>query len=493
MVKKNPIRVRFAPSPTGQPHIGSIWTALMNWLFARHYRGRFVLRIEDTDQKRFVPGSIEQIITALEWYGLTPDEGPTQGGNYGPYRQSQRLGLYQKYATQLVQLGAAYYCFCSPARLEKLRQDQTARKLPPKYDKHCATLTTDQVMTRQQAGERAVIRLKVPTTGQIEINDLVRGPVTFRFELQDDSVLLKTDGFPTYHLANVVDDHAMKISHVIRAEEWLPSVPKHLIIYKALGWTPPLFVHLPLLLGSDRSKLSKRHGATSALMFRDLGYVPAAMVNFLALMGWHPTGNQEILDINTIIKEFSLERINPAGAIFDPVKLDWLNGRYLRQLSLPILFKLIKPWWHIPPVDRWSVPKLKQALSLVQERIKKLSEINDYINFVFPSVWDSQVNSLSTTLLQPPGGTEVNLKDTLGWVKQWLNTRPNPWSTLTLRPALLAAIAASQRQNMAVLWPLRVVLTLQPQSPDVFDLLALLGPAETDRRLTTIMARLELD
>jgi glutamyl-tRNA synthetase len=316
-----------------------MWTALFNWIFAKQHGGTFVLRIEDTDQKRLVEGSRDRILEAMDWYKITPDEGPQQGGAYGPYEQSQRLDIYTTHVRQLLENGSAYYCFCTAERLESLRADQIAHKLPPKYDKHCATLDPAEALVRINAGEAHTVRLKLPSSGSIEHDDIIRGHVSFRLDLLDDSVIMKSDGFPTYHLANVVDDHLMNISHVIRAEEWLPSVPKHLFLYRAFGWEPPKFAHLPLLLGSDKSKLSKRHGATAALTFRDLGYLPETMVNFLALMGWHPKGEDEILTIEQIVEQFRLEDVNPSGAVFDQTKLDWMNGHYLRSLPVEQLLE----------------------------------------------------------------------------------------------------------------------------------------------------------
>lgn len=480
------IRVRFAPSPTGDPHIGSIWTALFNWLFARHNGGTFILRIEDTDQKRLVAGSSEKILEALEWYGLTPDEGPAQGGQYGPYIQSERLNIYRQHAEILVQSGSAYYCFCTAERLEKLRAEQTAKKQPPRYDKYCATLTADEVAKRRQAGEPSTIRLKLPTAGTAEHDDLIRGHVSFRYDLLDDSVIMKSDGWPTYHLANVVDDHLMKISHVIRAEEWLPSVPKHLYLYQAFGWTPPLFAHLPLLLGQDKAKLSKRHGATSALSFRDEGYLPAAMINFMALMGWHPKGEDEILTIEQIISQFDLSEVNPAGAVFDRTKLDWMNGAYIRSLDLEQLLAAVRSFWHILPQEIHQQDWLLRALALIRERMKTLGDVNE-INPVFPAVWDEQRTAFQVDLVVPKKGTAEATKHHLEQTALWLEKYNGPWEAGAMKETMLAAIAAMKKKNGEILWPLRVALSLQAASPDVFDLLALLGKEESLRRIKSFV------
>ncbi len=448
--------------------------------------GAFIVRIEDTDQKRLVPGSGEKIIESLDWYGLTPNEGPVQGGPYAPYVQSKRLNIYQEHAERLLTNGSAYYCFCTPERLGKLRDQQTANKQPPRYDRHCTTLTVDEVAQRRGAGEAGAVRMKLPTSGNAELVDLIRGHVSFRYDLLDDSVIMKSDGFPTYHLANVVDDHLMKISHVIRAEEWLPSVPKHLFLYQAFGWTPPQFAHLPLLLGSDRSKLSKRHGATSALNFREAGYLPEAMINFMALMGWHPKGEAEILTRQHMIDEFSLAGINPSGAVFDRTKLDWMNGAYIRAMKVRDLLPRVRPFWTIPDNEKIEDRWLLRALTLIHERMKTLREVNE-INNVFTSVWDTQRKTFETELLVPKKGsmeaTKHHLEKTIGWIEKY----DGAWEAVSIKEAMLAGIAKAGKKNGDILWPLRVALSLQAASPDVFDLLALLGKDESRRRVRSFV------
>ncbi|MBI4090238.1 MAG: glutamate--tRNA ligase [Candidatus Kerfeldbacteria bacterium] len=485
---KPTVRVRFAPSPTGDPHIGSIWVAVFNRMFAKQHGGVFVLRLEDTDQNRLVPDAVQNIYDALAWYGLTPDEGPEQGGSFGPYVQSQRRELHQRHARQLVEQGSAYYCFCSVARLDQLRAAQLAAKHAPRYDKHCAKLSFDEVQRRLAAHEPTVIRMNLPAAGAVEHDDVIRGRVTFQYDQLDDSVLLKSDGFPTYHLAAVVDDHWMEISHVIRAEEWLPSVPKHLFLHRAFGWQPPQYAHLPQLLGADRKKLSKRHGATSALWFRDQGYLPEAMRNFLVLMGWHPKGDDEVLSEAEILKQFRLGGVNPSGAIFDQTKLDWLNGVYIRQLPLEKLLERVGPFWHIPEGadEAQDQTWLRQALSLVHDRIKRLSEIDDLINFVFTAVWDREAATFDRSLLVPKQGTVEGARAALNWSVDWLAVFSQPWELKALKTAMLEAIAAAGKKNVEVLWPLRVALTLRRASPDVFDLLALLGKSESLRRVTSL-------
>lgn len=479
---ENNIRVRLAPSPTGEVHIGTIWIAFFDWLFARQHGGTFVLRVEDTDQKRLVPGSIDRLLEALHWYGIDPDEGPEQGGDYGPYIQSQRLDHYRAAAEQLVREGRAYYCFCTSQRLKELREKQQRLKQPPRYDKHCATLTKEEVASRQSGGEPVVIRMRLPETGQITHHDLIRGDVTFQLKELDDSVILKSDGFPTYHLAVVVDDHLMRISHVIRAEEWLPSVPKHLWLYQALGWKPPLFAHMPLILGADGAKLSKRHGATSALAFRDQGYLPEAMRNFFVLMGWHPKGDQETLTAAEMLDQFALEDMNPSGAKFDQQKLDWLNGWYIRQLSLDQLLERIGPFWPNPHGE--TSKRRKAILALVQDRLKTLADVSDLTRTMTKEGWDAQLKDFDATVLVPKKGSSQQARENLEWAVTFLSELPvSKWKADTLKESVIQAIASAGKTNAQVLWPVRVALSLQTASPDVFDLIALYGKGESIRRL----------
>jgi len=325
------IRVRFAPSPTGFVHLGSLRTALYNYLFARLHNGTFILRIEDTDQARYAEGAVENLLTTLQWAGLDYDEGPEKNGSYGPYYQSQRRDIYNKYVDQLLTAGNAYRCFCSAERLQKIREAQIASKETPKYDGLCRNLSVQESEGRA-ANESFVVRLKIPESGETIVRDIIRGEVIFQNELIDDQVLIKSDGFPTYHLANVVDDHLMQISHVIRGEEWLLSMPKHILLYDYLGWEKPQFAHLPLLLNEDRSKLSKRQGDVAVEDYRKKGYLPQALVNFVALLGWNRGDDQEIFSLEELVESFSLERVSKAGAIFNREKLDWMNGIYLREI-----------------------------------------------------------------------------------------------------------------------------------------------------------------
>ena len=381
------VRVRYAPSPTGFPHVGNIRTALFNWLFARHHGGSFIVRIEDTDVARSVDGAVETILEALRWLGMDWDEGPGVGGEYGPYFQSERLKLYQSAARRLVEQGDAYYCYCTPERLEKMRAEQVRLKQPPGYDRRCRGLSATSSLLKFMSGSKRVIRFMTPLEKQTSFTDLIRGEVTFENANIDDFVLLKSDGYPTYHLASVVDDHIMAISHVLRAEEWLSSTPRHLMLYKALGHQPPQFAHLPMLLGTDRSKLSKRHGAVSITDYQAQGYLPEAMMNFLALLGWSLDDKTEIMSRKELIDNFSLKRVSQTAAIFNQEKLDWMNGVYIRSLSLEDFTRRAIPFLErdLPPeVGRpLSVEYINRIMPLIQERAKTLAEVPQLTDFFF--------------------------------------------------------------------------------------------------------------
>ena len=326
------VKVRFAPSPTGYLHIGGLRTALYNYLFAKNNHGKMLLRIEDTDQSRLVEGAIEGLIHSMNWAEIYHDEGPfieegqiKQKGDNGPYIQSQRLEIYNQYIKQLLDNGWAYHCFCSKERLDELREEQSRKGQTPKYDGHCRDLTKEKVQEKIEAGMEYVIRLKLPENRLVAFDDIVRGHIVVNTEDLDDQVLIKSDGYPTYHFAVIVDDHLMGITHVIRGEEWLPSTPKHVLLYEAFGWEAPKFVHLPNILNRDRKKLSKRHGDVAVEDFIRKGYLPEALINFIALLGWSPGIDQEIFSMDELIELFDLKRVNKSGAIFDINKLNWMN------------------------------------------------------------------------------------------------------------------------------------------------------------------------
>lgn len=385
------IRVRFAPSPTGYLHVGGLRTALYNWLFARKHDGTFILRIEDTDQSRRKEGAVENLLAALEWAGLDIDEGPSISGDLGPYVQSQRLETYHRHVRQLLDSGHAYRCFCTPERLEQLREKHRKMGIVSRYDRTCRTLPRDEAEARA-TDEIHAVRLAVPETGRIVIEDIVRQKVAFDLATVDDQVLLKGDGFPTYHLANIVDDHLMQVSHVIRGEEWLPSMPKHLLLYQAFGWEPPSFAHLPLLLNKDRSKLSKRQSHVAVEEYQREGYLPQALINFVALLGWHDQSDKEVFTVEELIQAFSLERVQKGGAIFDTEKLEWINGQHIRRLSLPRFQEAVQP--HLD--SNWNVTEAMAAS--IHTRVNRLSEARDQLAFFFddPVVYDEAAREALT-------------------------------------------------------------------------------------------------
>ena len=380
------VRVRYAPSPTGMPHIGNIRTAMFNWLFARHHGGKFIVRIEDTDQERLVEGAVDGILDGLEWLDIDWDEGPRVGGDFGSYFQSERLPLYHAEAERLIRQGDAYRCYCTRERLVDLRKEQERNKLPLGYDRHCRNLSDSERRALDESGAPYVVRFAMPDTGVTQLHDLIRDDVEWQNELIDDFVLLKSDGFPTYHLAVVTDDHLMQISHVLRAEEWLSSAPRHLQLYRALGYAPPEHGHLPMILGPDRSKLSKRHGATSILEYQDDGFLPNALRNFMVLLGWSLDDKTEVMPIDTIIENFTLDRVGKPAAIFDREKLSWMNGVYIRDMEAPALADAMMPFLEeglapeLLPVDR---EYLLRIVPLLQERLKVLTECPEMVSYFF--------------------------------------------------------------------------------------------------------------
>jgi glutamyl-tRNA synthetase len=386
------VRVRYAPSPTGAPHIGGLRTALLNWLLARRHGGAFILRIEDTDRTRYVEKSVEDQMEALRWLGLEWDEGPDVGGSYGPYHQSERLDLYQEAARRLLDQGDAYECYCSPERLDRLRLEQRQNRQPPGYDGRCRTEEGRAESRKESGGASPVVRFKMPREGDTVFHDYLRGDVTFKNALIDDFVILKSDGFPTYHLAEAVDDPAMEITHVIRGEEWLSSAPRHKLLFEALGHELPVFVHVSIILGNDRARLSKRHGAQSVLEYRELGYLPDAVFNFLGLMGWSLDDKTEIISRDEFVEHFTLDRLLTSPAIFDIEKLNWMNGVYMRAMPEDRLTLLLKEWLEKPEASGGLPDQVQRPLDLeytarivplVRERVKHLSEARDMMAFFY--------------------------------------------------------------------------------------------------------------
>jgi len=370
------VRTRIAPSPTGDPHVGTAYTALANYCFAKKNGGAFLLRIEDTDQARSTRESEGVILDALHWLGLSWDEGPDVGGPYAPYRQSERSEIYKKYVEELLDHGHAFRCFCAPERLEEMRMLQRAAKQPPRYDGHCLRLSQEEIADNLAAGKSFVVRMKVPERGLFTFNDARRGRIEIDWSAVDMQVIMKSDGLPTYHLANVVDDHLMEITHVIRGEERVSSAPKHLLLYKYFGWDPPVLMHLPLLRNPDKSKLSKRKNPTSILFYERMGYLPEALLNFLGILMAPPPEGHEIADLPTLIERFSFEHVSLGGPVFDVAKLDWLNGKYLRELDVEEFMKRTAQWGF----DR---ARLERIAALAHSRIERLSDLGLLTAFFF--------------------------------------------------------------------------------------------------------------
>jgi glutamyl-tRNA synthetase len=376
------VRTRYAPSPTGYLHVGGLRTALYNYLFARQQNGQCILRIEDTDQTRKVEGAIENLIEIFDWLSLHFAEGPHLGGPVAPYVQSQRLLSYHEHIQLLAAAGHVYPCFCSSERLEEMRKAQAARSAVPMYDQRCRTIPISESERRIAGGEPHVWRMAVPDDQTVIIHDLVRGDVRFESSTIDDQVLVKSDGFPTYHLANVVDDHMMNISHVIRGEEWLPSTPKHVLLYQFFGWTPPQFAHLPLLLNPDRSKMSKRSGDVAVEDYRQKGILPQALINFVALLGWHPVDDREILTLDDLIREFSLERVQKAGAVFDMAKLRWMNAEYIKAMSGSALLENLRP--HLQDwIAEFGDQRVEYSIEMLRAGAESFEQIAERVREVF--------------------------------------------------------------------------------------------------------------
>ena len=473
------VRVRFAPSPTGELHLGSARTALYNYLFAKKNDGKFIMRLEDTDQERLVEGSLKRMLGGLAWLGLTWDEGPDIGGPYVPYIQSERLPIYKKQADELINQGGAYYCFCSAQRLEVLRRVQEAEKQITKYDRACLNLKPEEIKAKLEAKLPYIVRLKIPA-GQTIFNDLIRGQIKVDNTSLDDSVLLKSDGFPTYHLANVVDDHLMEITHVIRGEEWLPSTPKHLLIYQGFGWSTPEFAHLPNVLNEKKTKLSKRKDGEAVWVqtYQAQGYLPEAMVNYLAFLGWHPKDDREFFTLADLTKEFDLSRAQKAGAIFNLAKLNWLNSSYLRHLPVSELDNLLKPYYEEMCASYNQAPRDTGALTeLMRDRLITLASIKEHATWFFrPQV------ELNTEIIIPKNSTPEKTLHAIKSAHHVLQ-RLTSWTSQEIKDALEVLVRPGTFSRRDILWPVRLALTGEKESPDVFGVAWVLGQKETLTRL----------
>lgn len=463
IVMMNNIRTRIAPSPTGADlHIGNAYTALINFVFAKQNNGRFIVRIEDTDRTRFVEGSESHIFTSLEWLGLTPDESTKAGGPYAPYRQSERLPIYRKYAEDLVNIGHAYYCFCTSDRLEQMRHEHELKHLPPMYDGLCKKIIHEEARKRVEAGEKHVIRLHVPDTGITKFKDLIRGEISFENKLIDDQVLIKSDGFPTYHLGVVVDDHLMEISHIIRGEEWISSTPKHILLYQFLGWKPPVFAHMPLLRNPDKSKLSKRKNPVWVSWYRDEGYLSEALVNYLATLAWAYPGDQEIFTIEDMMKKFKLTDIQTTAPIFNIEKLRWMNGEYIRKSQISYLISQIHEFFN----GKYDEAMIEKTLPLVKERIKTLKEYESLAGFFF----------------EKPKEFERPLKEKpLKVVREALENCQ--WSHDAMEKAIRDLAEKLNIKPKDLFMELRIAVTGKTVGPPLLESLEILDKAETMSRL----------
>ncbi len=489
------MRTRFPPSPTGLLHVGALRTALYNFLLARQSGGTFVMRIEDTDRARTVPGAVEDFLTSLHWAGIDPDEGVrwkdgkvTQTGDKGPYFQSERLSLYKTHADRLIASGHAYHCFCTAERLDEMRKAQEVRKAAPMYDRLCLKLSPEEIDAKLKANAPHVVRLKVPHERTITFTDDIRGPLSFQGHTVDDQVLLKSDGFPTYHLAHAVDDHLMEIDLVLRGEEWLSSLPKHLLLFEFLGWKTPRYAHVSLLLNPDKTKLSKRQGAVSVGDYIQKGYLPETLVNFVALLGWNPGTTQELFTMDELIKEFSLERVQKAGAVFDVEKLNWLQGQWMRKIPLTEFAERVRDAVAETLPAAKTDPAFADKAALIQERITFFPEAADMLRCFY-----ERPTTVTTELLANPKQkiTPEDLAKILEVDLAILSAIPETeWTAARLESDVRAEVANGTWKLGQLLWPIRAALTGQPFSPGAFEVAAVLGKAETLARLeAAIQAR----
>ena len=459
------VRTRIAPSPTGIAHLGTAYTAMRNLAIARQNNGQFLVRIEDTDRERYVEGAVDIIFDAMRWLGLTHDEGPDIGGPHAPYTQSERLPIYQKHVLDLIENGKAYYCFCTKERLDQVRADQQAKKELPRYDKFCRSLDSHESARRVASGEKYVIRLKVPLDGVTICQDVVRGPIEFQNSGIDDQVLLKSDGYPTYHLGVVVDDHLMEITHIIRGEEWLSSTPKHVLIYQTFGWELPTFAHLPVIRNKDHSKMSKRNNDVSILSHRDKGYLPEAINNFLALMGWSHPEKKEIFSLDEFLQLFTLERITLTAPIYDIEKLNWLNGMYIREMDDAELTKRLNPF--IPQdCPQELVP---QILPLIKERLVTLKDFEELTTFFYRDIdVDQTVLTKKSTL------EEVKLQ--LSATHHELSTiDQSSWSHEKIEEKIRSLSEVNGWKPGQYFMMLRIAVTGKTATPPLFETMQVLG------------------
>jgi len=466
------IKVRIAPSPTGDPHVGTAYIGLFNYAFAKKMNGKFILRIEDTDQARSTQSSEDAIMESLRWLGLQWDEGPDVGGPNGPYRQSERKEIYRKYAMELVESGHAYPCFCTSERLDELRRKQRLLKQKPMYDGKCRSIPKDEAAKRIASGEPYVLRLAVPKEGASVVLDRLRGRVTFNNSEIDDQVLMKSDGFPTYHLANVVDDHLMGVTHVVRAEEWINSLPKHFLLYQAFGWEPPEFIHMPLLRNKDKSKISKRKNPVNIDYYRSIGILPEVMLNFLAMMGYSMPDGREQFTLDEFVAEFDFDRVSLGGPVFDIDKLMWLNGTYIRELDDGHLLDLLQK-------EFFSAKRLGPIVPLVKERIRTLGDFADAVSFYFmPQVELPIPDVLKATKQRDP-------KETAAYIKRFLKSFDSlqDFSNETIEAHMRAFCEQENLKTREFFMVVRLAVTGRKASPPLIETMGIMGRAACAERL----------
>ena len=484
------MRTRFAPSPTGYLHVGGLRTALYSYLISKKSSGEFLLRIEDTDRERHIENATEHLIKMLEWAGISPDEGVMlengaikQKGNVGPYIQSERLSIYKEHVQKLLDSGHAYRCFCTKERLDKMRKEQQKRKQAPMYDRTCVNISKEESEKRKD--EPHVLRLLVPRGERVEFNDRIRGTVQFNTNTIDDQVLLKSDGFPTYHLAHVVDDHFMNISMVVRGEEWLPSLPKHILIFKAFGWNPPEYAHVPLLLAKGGGKLSKRQGDVSVEEFINKGYLKETLINFIALLGWNPGTTDEIFSLADLIAQFSIDRVQKSGAIFDTEKLDWLQGQWIRKFSSEEFSEKIRPLVAEKYTDAGSDNKFIEKAKLIQDRITFFNEAAEMCSYFYEEP-EVAVELLANKKQKVK---EEDLPKIFEILISTLEGIGN-WNEETLKEKLFEASDKNGLKHGQLLWPMRAALTGLPYSPGAFEVAEALGKESVMERLENCQNKL---
>jgi glutamyl-tRNA synthetase len=458
------IRTRMAPSPTGEMHVGSLSIALKNYAFAKKNKGTFVLRIEDTDKVREVDNGVQLIQDILDKYGITADEGPSKGGDKGPYVQSKRLDIYKRYAKQLIESKKAYHCFCTSQRLTELRNNQRENKIPPKYDGLCKTLSNEEVTKRLNKNESHVLRLNVPKAQEITFTDIIRGDITFNSDTIDDQVLMKSDGYPTYHMAVVIDDHLMEITHIMRGEEWISSTPKHILLYKAFGFELPIFAHIPIYLNPDgKGKMSKRKGTVSAQSFLDRGYLPEALLNFFMILGWARKDEVEIMTMEEYIQLFDPKDVSPKSVVFDMKKLDWINGIYIRKLSLEELKKKVNPF--LP--TSFPENKIDVILPLIQERLETFSQIEELTSFFYSPI------TLESQPLIKKSTPELSIEQ-LNITKDALSNLSN-WNVVEIEKTIRDLQEKNDWKRGQYFMMLRMTATGIKATPPLFDTLYVVG------------------